>query len=123
MYCPKCGKQNDDNSYRCTSCGAVIQPIPQPAVVVDDSIGALIPARNPKALWAYYLGVFSLIPCIGILLGIPAFLLGLQARRFARENPQAKGGAHAWVGIIVGGLSAFGQLLLILVWWVASRTP
>jgi len=25
MYCPKCGTKNDDNAYRCTKCGIVIQ--------------------------------------------------------------------------------------------------
>ncbi len=25
MYCPKCGKKNDDNAYKCTRCGTVIQ--------------------------------------------------------------------------------------------------
>jgi Tfp pilus assembly protein PilE len=26
MYCPKCGKKNDDNAYKCTRCGTIIQP-------------------------------------------------------------------------------------------------
>jgi Tfp pilus assembly protein PilE len=25
MYCPKCGTQNDDNAFRCTKCGIVLQ--------------------------------------------------------------------------------------------------
>ena len=25
MYCPKCGTKNDDNAYKCTKCGIVIQ--------------------------------------------------------------------------------------------------
>ena len=25
MYCPKCGKKNDDNAYKCTKCGIIIQ--------------------------------------------------------------------------------------------------
>jgi hypothetical protein len=119
MYCPKCGRPNDDNSFRCTACGEIIQPVSQPAVVADDSINALFPTRNPSALWAYYLGIFSLIPCLGILLGIPAFILGLKARRFAMQNPQAKGGIHAWVGIIVGGLSVAVQVAVILLLWLA----
>jgi Tfp pilus assembly protein PilE len=28
MYCPKCGKKNDDNAYKCTKCGTVIQQVP-----------------------------------------------------------------------------------------------
>lgn len=26
MYCPKCGTKNDDNAYKCTKCGTIIQP-------------------------------------------------------------------------------------------------
>jgi len=26
MYCPKCGKKNDDNAYKCVKCGTIIQP-------------------------------------------------------------------------------------------------
>jgi Tfp pilus assembly protein PilE len=27
MYCPKCGTQNDDNAYRCTACGIILQRV------------------------------------------------------------------------------------------------
>lgn len=27
MYCPKCGTQNDDNAYKCTTCGIMLQRI------------------------------------------------------------------------------------------------
>ena len=27
MYCPKCGTQNDDNAYRCTQCGIILQRV------------------------------------------------------------------------------------------------
>jgi hypothetical protein len=40
-----------------------------------DGTGGLIPYKNPKALLAYYFGVFSLIPVLGIPLGITAFVL------------------------------------------------
>jgi competence protein ComGC len=28
MYCQKCGKKNDDNAYKCTKCGTIIQQAP-----------------------------------------------------------------------------------------------
>jgi len=28
MYCQKCGKKNDDNAYKCTKCGTIIQQVP-----------------------------------------------------------------------------------------------
>jgi Tfp pilus assembly major pilin PilA len=27
MYCPKCGTQNDDNAYKCTACGIILQRV------------------------------------------------------------------------------------------------
>jgi len=27
MYCPKCGTQNDDNAYKCTTCGLILQRV------------------------------------------------------------------------------------------------
>ena len=70
----------------------------------EDSTGGVIPYKNPTALAAYYCGVFSLIPCLGLLLAVPAFILGLIGLSKYRENPRIKGTVHAWVGIILGGL-------------------
>ncbi len=76
----------------------------QPSREGDEAVSALIPYKNPQALTAYYLGVFSLIPCIGLALAIPACILGVVGLRKARENPGSKGTAHAWVGIVLGAL-------------------
>jgi hypothetical protein len=109
IYCPKCGAPNSDNNFRCTDCGfALHDPGAAPRVVTDDSgMGGLIPLKNSAALAAYYLGVFSLIPCIGLPLGITALILGISGVKYANKNPEAKGKVHAWVGIILGGLCAF----------------
>ena len=45
--------------------------------------------KNSRALIAYYLAVFSLIPFIGILLGIAAFVLRLLGLHFAKEHPDS----------------------------------
>ena len=75
-----------------------------PAPRSDDVIRTLIPYRNTPALVSYYLGVFSLIPCVGAILGIAAVVLGIMGLKVANKNPDAKGKAHAIVGIICGGL-------------------
>lgn len=77
-------------------------------------MGGLIPYKNSQALWAYYLGIFALIPCIGIPLGITALVLGIRGLKFADANPEAKGKGHCWTGIILGGLCAFGYSMLII---------
>ena len=85
------------------------------AVGAAHALGGLIPYKNSKALIAYYLGIFSFIPLLGILLGVPAFFLGVYGLKDAGKNPQIKGKAHAWVGIIGGGVFGFGQLLIVLI--------
>jgi len=84
-------------------------------VASDNTLGGLIPYKNAQALWAYYLGVFSLIPFLGIPLGVVAMVLGLKGLNYAKLHPEAKGKAHAWIGIIAGGVFAFGYTLLIAV--------
>ena len=73
---------------------------PSPAA---DVVSSIIPYRNVPALVAYYLAVFSILPCVGAVLGLTALILGLKGLRLAREQPDAKGRIHAWIGIVVGG--------------------
>jgi hypothetical protein len=80
----------------------------------DSGINAIIPYKNPQALGAYYLGVFAVIPFIGILLGFTAFVLGILGLRYRRRNPTAGGAVHAWIGIVAGGFFGFGWLALIV---------
>jgi hypothetical protein len=78
-----------------------------------DSFNTIIPYKNARALVAYYLGVFSVIPPVGALLGIPALVLGISGLRFRRRKPEAGGSVHAWIGIVLGGLFGFGYLALM----------
>ncbi len=114
MYCPKCGTQNQDNNYKCTQCGEILHASPAPQVVIpsDETLGGMIPMKNGAAVAAYYLGVFSVIPFMGIPLGIAGLILGVKGLRKANEHPEVKGKAHAWVGIICGGF--FGLAYLVL---------
>jgi len=117
MYCPKCGTQNDDNNFKCISCNQILHNIQQTPFVQtsNGTLGGLIPYKNAPALTAYYLGIFSFIPFIGIFLGIAAFILGLKGLRLAKEHPEIKGKIHAWVGVIAGGLFGFVYLIVSLV--------
>lgn len=92
-----------------------------------DTTGGVIPYKNPHALIAYYLGLFSLFPILGIVLGIPAFVLGIIGLRNRKRNPVIKGSVHAWIGIIMGGFCSlvWGALIVGLVlagvWGMAKR--
>jgi hypothetical protein len=74
-----------------------------------EPIESLIPYHNPKALAAYYCGVFSLIPILGLILGPIALVLGFQGMRFARENESAGGKGHAITGVVLGILTTLGN--------------
>ncbi|QDU93803.1 DUF4190 domain-containing protein [Lignipirellula cremea] len=83
-----------------------------------DATGGVVPYKNWPALLAYYLGIFSLFPCIGLALAIPALVLGIMGLQRRRKNPAIKGSVHAWIGIVLGGFftlvwGAVGVLVII----------
>jgi hypothetical protein len=75
----------------------------------DDSYGGLIPYKNPKGLLAYYFGVFSLIPCLGLALGPMALIFGFMGVSYANKNPSAKGMGHAITGIVLGAIASLAN--------------
>jgi hypothetical protein len=74
-----------------------------------DATGGLIPYKNPKALIAYYLGILSGLPLIGLPFGIAAFILGIMGLNDRKRNPVIKGSIHAGIGIGCG-------LIFTLLW-------
>ena len=87
-----------------------------------DATGGLIPYKNGKALAAYYTGVFSLIPCLGAILGPIAVVLGIMGLKYAKQHPKASGQAHAVVGIVLGGLTGLGNIGAVIAIAVAAAT-
>jgi hypothetical protein len=79
----------------------------------DEVVSTLIPYKNGQALAAYYCGIFGLIPCVGLVLGPAALVLGVLGLRKAKANPRAKGGGHAIAGIVLGSLVLLGHLAVI----------
>jgi hypothetical protein len=80
-------------------------------------VSGLIPYKNGLALAAYYCGVFSLIPVLGLLLGPVALILGIMGVRYAQKNTRARGTGHAIAGIVLGSLSTllYWGLVILLV--------
>lgn len=85
--------------------------------VEGDATGGIIPYKNPAALIAYYCGVFSLIPILGLVVGVPGVVLGVVGLRKRRANPVIKGAVHAWIGILLGGLTTllWGGLIVLTI--------
>ncbi len=78
----------------------------------SDPLSTLIPYKNSNALASYYLGLFSILPLVGLVLAVVAFVLGIKELKFAAANPAAKGKGHAWTGIITGTLFGLFNLFL-----------
>ena len=70
-----------------------------------DATGGLIPYKNGMALASYYSGVFSLIPCLGLILAPIALVLGVLGLSYANKHPTARGKAHSARNAFAHGLS------------------
>lgn len=130
--CPRCGMLNEAGRTQCARCGqslgAAWPPPPggtlppqnyAPQTTIG-GFGGMIPDRNPSALMAYYLGIFSIIPCLAIPMGVAAVVLGMKGLRLVNERPEVRGRTHALVGIIAGGLFALVNIGLLAVVAVAG---
>jgi hypothetical protein len=83
----------------------------------DSGISSLIPYKNGHALAAYYIGIMSLLPVVGILLAPIAIFQGVRGIRDYREKPKIKGIVHAWIGVVLGsiGLLISGTLIAAMI--------
>ena len=89
-----------------------------------DGTGGLIPFKNPQALLSYYIGLFALLPCLGLGMGPAALILGVRGLQYAKANPICKGTVHAWIGIVCGGLWTlvhWGVAILLLLYSASNR--
>jgi uncharacterized membrane protein HdeD (DUF308 family) len=84
-----------------------------------DTIRALIPYKNPKALAGYYCGFLALIPALGLLFAIFAIIFGILGLNRATRYPEAKGMIHAVIGIVLGMLSlACNPPVMTMAWFL-----
>ncbi len=91
----------------------VFQPDRQPEIKSDPT-GGLIPYKNPYALVGYYLSIFSMIPFVGIPLGVAGIICGIVGVRRRNRNPIMRGTAHAWFAILFSALVILIQVAAIV---------
>ncbi len=84
-----------------------------------DVVETLIPYKNPMGLIAYYLGVFAVIPCVGLLLGPAALIVGIMGIRYRNKHPTAGGLGHAITGVVLGSLTTLGNWGVTMVMAIA----
>lgn len=95
------GEQNSSDKGPSTIQTATANPQLAPNPNAKKSAG-WIPYKNPRALIAYYVSLFALIPFVGLLFSVPAIVFGILALRASAKRPEIKGVTHAWVGIVLG---------------------
>jgi hypothetical protein len=78
-----------------------------------DFISTMVPAKNPPSLVAYYLGILSCIPVIGLPCAIIALIQGVKGVKLANSNPEAKGKTHAIVGLVLASIGLLINLVMI----------
>jgi hypothetical protein len=83
----------------------------QPAGETGSSVAET--AQNGPALAAFYLGLFSLLPCLGFPLAIAAIYFGWQGLAHFKANPRVRGDMQARVGIACGILFGLFNLALV----------
>lgn len=111
MQCTRCG-QSLVAAWPPPPGGYALPPAYAPQATIG-GFGGMIPDKNPSALMSYYLGIFSIIPCLAIPMGIGAVVLGLKGLKLVKERPEVRGRTHALVGIIAGGLFALVNIGLL----------
>jgi hypothetical protein len=89
----------------------------------DEVVATIIPYKNPRALASYYISFFTLIPIIGILLGIASIVLGILGIRYAGRHRKAKGTAHAVIGIALSVLFIAGNVAFCLLYYYWIYRP
>jgi hypothetical protein len=94
-----------ENPYDAPMAEVVGQRPMMPPTNEGDATGGVIPYKNPHALIAYYLGILSLLPIIGVPFGLASVILGFMGLSRRKKNPVIKGSVHAWIGIVFGMLS------------------
>lgn len=119
MFCSSCGKENEADARFCIHCSEELQnaasdvkPIPLKVVCNDAGLDLVLPP-NKYAIWAYYLGVASIL--CGPPVGIPALTCGIMALESDREHPNRSSRFHAWIGIVFSVLSMLFTMLFILI--------
>lgn len=65
--------------------------------------------RNRRAIAAFECGLVSFFPCLGLVFGPAALILGILGLRYVKANPKVKGTGYAIAGIIMGALTSLGN--------------
>lgn len=92
MYCPQCGTQNDDNAFKCTQCGIILQQVP-PGKKKNTAVIVLVVAAIALVLFAI-MGILAAI-------AIPSFVNQQTKARNAMAQAEIKNACQAAAAFFV----------------------
>ena len=96
-------------------------PMPRAEDHTLNTMDHILPARNIPALVSWYLGVFGLIPILGIPLSLAAIVSGIYGIIIAKRPEIQVGRGHAIAGIILG--TVMGVFLPLIIMIILNFNP
>ena len=111
MFCPKCGKENNEGENFCVACGTQFensQPVEQKQVEVVSTE----PKKCSKAKSSFWTAIVGLI-IAGIICGTYAIVSGIQALKELDASKEMTGKGMATAGIVIGVLDVILSIMSI----------
>ena len=110
--CPYCGERILLTVRKCRYCYEYLDPALREASDEPGAVERLIlPVGRPvSAIAAGYLGLFSLLPFLGII----SVIVSLVALRTLKHNPYLHGRGRAWFGLVMGTIMTLIYLIPIM---------
>lgn len=113
IFCKNCKAQMSDNDAFCVNCGTAVEQNPNamPPMPLEEipNIKMILPInRTGLAIVAGYMGLFSLLPFVGIV----SIIIGVIAIIQLKKHPEKLGRGRAWFGIIMGVITTLFWLLI-----------